>query len=191
MQDDIRNASVPADELIPIPDVDNPEAEQLCSGLPGRHLTTAIPDGPQSAAVRLEMNPADAAALKRILASLTEEEVSTSRSPADSERRVGAMIIEGRKARMRLFPASMFNEPAWDMLLALYFADRPPAAADLARWTSTPLTTAMRWIVYLEVHRLVTRESCPADRRVQTVRLTDQARANLEVFFSQVADILP
>jgi DNA-binding MarR family transcriptional regulator len=137
-------------------------------------------------AVFLELGPTDAAALKRVLLALSGGAEDETQS-GDCGRRIAEAMFEVRKARSRIFPASMFNEPAWDMLLALYLADDAPAAADLARWTNTPLTTATRWITYLEVHKLITREACPVDKRVQRVRLTDLARGKLKLLYSTFA----
>lgn len=141
--------------------------------------------------VCLEMDAMDAAALKRILESLIQED-RHDREPMDANvrRNVGELVFKARKARVGLFPASMFNEPAWDMLVALYVSTSPPAAADLARWTDTPLTTATRWLQYLEAHKFVTRESDPQDRRAFTVRLTDDACAKLDALFEQIAAML-
>jgi DNA-binding MarR family transcriptional regulator len=137
--------------------------------------------------VRLELASSDFDALKRILASLANDDAKSSELCEDeASREIARIIFEMRNLRMRLFPASMFNEPAWDMLVALYIEREVSAAADLARLTSTPVSTAMRWIEYLESHKLVTRESSPGDRRSHIIRLTDQARSNMKTLFTDV-----
>jgi DNA-binding MarR family transcriptional regulator len=142
--------------------------------------------------IHLDLDPTDAAALVRILASISDQKVGPRTvDDASTEVHIARMMFEGRNARARLFPRSMFNEPAWDMLLALYLAKEAPAATDLAKWTNTPLTTATRWIVYLEVHRLISRGPCAADRRVQRIRLTDQARTKIKTLLSELAGLLP
>jgi DNA-binding MarR family transcriptional regulator len=140
--------------------------------------------GDQERCLTLELSPADVAALKRVLVSLEM------RHPAATgiEKQVARAMFQSRRTRARLFPAAMFNEPAWDMLLAVYIADDAPTAAELARRTNTPLSTAMRWIIYLEVHRLIARESCADDRRAHVISLTDRGRSQLEMFLSDFAE---
>jgi len=125
--------------------------------------------------------------LKRIVASLANED-GQSGEPGENEasREIARILFEMRNLRMKLFPASMFNEPAWDMLVALFIEREVSAAADLARLTNTPVSTAMRWIEYLEKHKLIIRELSPGDRRSHVIRLTDQARNNLQTLFSDM-----
>ena len=106
--------------------------------------------------ISVELDSDDFLALKRILSSLTDVEPGGT-SDEDSARRVARLLFDMRRVRSELFPASMFNEPAWDMLIALYIAPRAPALKDLARATDTPLSTAVRWLEYLENHSLVVR----------------------------------
>lgn len=139
--------------------------------------------------VKIELGPGDAAVLKRILESLEDGSSGATHALDDgSEKLVAEIMFEARRDRARLFPPSMFSEPAWDMLLALYIANEVTVAADLARRTATPITTAMRWIQYLESHRLIVRESCSADRRSHTIRLTEQARTNMRIVLSEMVE---
>jgi DNA-binding MarR family transcriptional regulator len=138
--------------------------------------------------VRLEAS--DVEALTRILGSLAVAK-EWAAEPGNTERQFAQILFNARKARARMFPASMFSEPAWDMLLALFIADEVPAAADLARWIDAPLTTAMRWLGYLEDHKLISRESSPADKRAHRIRLTDRARCNMQQLFSEVMSEWP
>jgi DNA-binding MarR family transcriptional regulator len=138
--------------------------------------------------VRLELRPADLAALKRILKSVEDSKGGVGDPPSRQKDKIAAQIIlKARQERASIFPPSMFSEPAWDMLLALFIAGEVPAAADLARLAGTPPTTAWRWVKYLEDHNLVERVSNAADRRTHTIRLTDQARTDLQRLFSEVA----
>jgi DNA-binding MarR family transcriptional regulator len=150
-------------------------------GAPSPPLDEAAAAGP----VTIDLAESDIAALKRILSSLAKEAPHAKVSgDGRAEKEIAQMIFDFRMARTQLFPASMFGEPAWDMMMALYIANQAPAAADLARWTNTPLSTAMRWIAYLEGHDLVVRETSAEDRRVQTIRLTSEARISMERLFA-------
>lgn len=181
MQENIRRLVIPARR--------GPERIAVAADLPGSAPADAAPpDGH----VRVDVPEGDFAALKRILASLADcDRAEQSEEPASAARRVAEIMFNMRQERSRLFPASMFNEPAWDMLMALYVAHEVSAAADLARVTQTPITTAMRWIEYLESHKLIVRESSAADRRAHMVRLTDQARSSMDALFSGVVERWP
>lgn len=140
--------------------------------------------------ISVDLDPDDFLALKRILSSLADVDREEA-ADEDSARYVARLMFDMRRVRSELFPASMFNEPAWDMLIALYIAPRAPALTDLARATDTPLSTAVRWLEYLENHSLVVREGCPTDRRSYSISLTDNARASLRALFSKVVSKLP
>jgi DNA-binding MarR family transcriptional regulator len=139
--------------------------------------------------VTLTLSADEATALKRIVGWVAERDATLQdRAHGDAAMLIAEMLFETRGARARLFPASMFGEPAWDILLALYVTEGQPVASDLARWTNTPLATISRWIGCLEAHKLITRENSPEDGRTLSVRLTDEARSNLQTVFADAAD---
>ena len=134
----------------------------------------------------VELGSDEVAALKKVLGILESPEAK--RLAAEGSAREAAAAIFGlSKARAKIFPPSMFGEPAWEMMVALYVSEELPTAADLARWTDTALSTAMRWIAYLETHRLVVRETRDDDRRSQSVKLSDEAREKMAALFSEFA----
>ena len=142
--------------------------------------------------VSIELGAAEVAALKRVLESFEDGQSELEAVRETDPRKFAARIMfETRKARSRLFPASMFSDPAWDMLIALYIAEQAPAAADLARSISASVTTAMRWIEILETHRLIVREQSPTDRRAHTIRLSEQARNSLNSLLSEAVSKWP
>jgi DNA-binding MarR family transcriptional regulator len=95
--------------------------------------------------------------------------------------------FKARQLRNRFFAATMFGEPAWDMLLALYLAEdsgRPVTVSGLADWSGYPPTTALRWLQLLEGECLVRRSPSPNDKRMSFVELTPSGRKALDEFFS-------
>jgi DNA-binding MarR family transcriptional regulator len=97
--------------------------------------------------------------------------------------------LEARQGRAEHFSPAMFGEPAWDLLLALYVtqADTPaPAVSSLAKSAGIAITTAFRWIDYLEEKRLIERQRSSDDGRALTVGLTEDGRARLEGYFADV-----
>lgn len=98
-------------------------------------------------------------------------------------------IVEMQKLRRRYFPAAMFGEPAWDILLALYLA---PAKSErtidrLASSSGAPLSTAIRWLRYLEAENLVMLDTNGHDPAQKQVHLTDKAYDSLRLFLGQNA----
>lgn len=96
-------------------------------------------------------------------------------------------IVEMQALRRRFFPAAMFGEPAWDILLALYLtsvrADR--TVSRLAQRSGAPLSTAIRWLHYLEAEGLVMLDTNIHEPAQRQVHLTDKANRSLRAFLSQ------
>jgi DNA-binding MarR family transcriptional regulator len=100
-------------------------------------------------------------------------------------------ILHSRRRRSLMFNPSMFGEPAWDMLLILYASMTDGSRLSVGRLSSlagAPPTTALRWLDYLEMERLVVRESNPDDRRSDFVDLTDKGRSVMEQYLSETSE---
>ena len=104
---------------------------------------------------------------------------------------VAKFSLGARQGRSDHFSPAMFGEPAWDLLLALYVtqADVPaPAVSNLAKTAGVAITTAFRWIDYLEEKRLIERERSSDDGRALTIALSDEGRGRLEDYFARVLE---
>jgi DNA-binding MarR family transcriptional regulator len=96
-----------------------------------------------------------------------------------------------RDLRQKSFGRNIFGEPAWDILLALYVIDsdqRRLSTRQISTLASQPLTTALRWLDYLEAEDLVTRRSNPFDQRMVYVELSDKGRAAMDGYLTQMQD---
>lgn len=143
----------------------------------------------------------DLRAARRLLQLLSRTEVETLTSQlvhspavrienASREALIGRAKEEfsERSRRSALFGTAMFGEPAWEMLLALYILDvsgQRQTIGALLQFSSMSMSTAKRWLDYLELHGLVTREEHPTDKRTSFVRLTDSGREKLDMYFSE------
>lgn len=114
-------------------------------------------------------------------------------SALEEDRRTSATalqdIIRARAAREQFFPAELFADPAWDMLLDLYSAEidqRRIAVGSLCIGARVPATTALRWIDVLLRHGLIEKRTDPLDRRRVFVSLTRQASAAMGAYFAAV-----
>lgn len=105
---------------------------------------------------------------------------NTDASLADQE-------IAFRACRIKHFPACLFADPAWDMLLELYCAHLRQyrvSVSGLCIASQVPATTALRWISTLESQNLISRKPDPLDHRRVHIQLTADG---LIAYFSDAA----
>ena len=84
-------------------------------------------------------------------------------------------VFELRRKRQESFPAKLFADPAWDMLLQLYAAHLESQRMSITRLTRTcgiPATTVLRRLATLTEAGLVTRTEDPFDSRRVYVALS-------------------
>lgn len=96
-------------------------------------------------------------------------------------------LLKSRRSRSNLFPADLFADPAWDILLELYAAElgqRRMAVTSLCRRSGVPSTTALRWINTLEKNGLLIRSNDPLDARRVFVRLSAKAADAMTAYFA-------
>ncbi|MEO6387077.1 MAG: helix-turn-helix domain-containing protein [Croceibacterium sp.] len=89
--------------------------------------------------------------------------------------RIAQAEYRARRDRELYFEGPLFGEPAWDILLDLFFhaADGKQVSSTSAGIASgAPLATAHRYLALLEREGLIERQASGADRRVTYVRLT-------------------
>lgn len=97
-------------------------------------------------------------------------------------------IFLNRKRRSVHFNKSVFGEPAWDMLLALYINNDFGRRATVSRirdLAGAPTATALRWLAYLEREGLVERAPHPTDRRSVFISLTPKGREAMDAYLSE------
>jgi hypothetical protein len=85
-------------------------------------------------------------------------------------------LYRQRRRRDRYFPANLFAEPAWDILLDLYVAQaegRATTTSSACIGAAVPQTTGLRWLTRLEDEGLVRRSTSAGDERMRLVTLTD------------------
>jgi DNA-binding response OmpR family regulator len=91
-----------------------------------------------------------------------------------------------RRDRSAYFPADLFSDPCWEMLLDLYdarLADEEVTVTSLGAASGVPLTTALRRMEALQAHGLIDRVEDRSDKRRTIMRLTDQGLRAVENFF--------
>jgi hypothetical protein len=95
-----------------------------------------------------------------------------------------------RRLRDRVFnDPEIFGEPAWDALLDIAQAEAKGerlAVTSACIGSCAPSTTALRWLKILEERGLVRREADASDARRTFVRLTEDGRKKVELYFQEV-----
>ncbi|WP_326914166.1 winged helix DNA-binding protein [Sphingopyxis chilensis] len=123
--------------------------------------------------------PRDYAAMPR---SFVPEERTLDRQRAKAVRR----MLRQRRMREQYFPADLFADPAWDMLLDLYAARlerQPVSVSSLCIAAAVPATTALRWIKTMTDAGLFVREADPHDGRRIFIALAEGAYDALARYF--------
>lgn len=86
------------------------------------------------------------------------------------------------RRNMRFEGLALFEDPAWDILLAIYIdeaAGRLVSVSSACIASHVAPTTALRWIARLEQTGAIEREGDPFDKRRSYVRLTSVTREHL------------
>jgi hypothetical protein len=138
----------------------------------------AVRETSENSARMINALSAEAGRIADQLARLAEAQ----RNVAPSVRPVDAVLIRRmlrlRRDRDRYFPAEIFADPAWDMLLDLTAAQlegRLVPVSSLCIAAAVPTTTALRWVRSLTEAGLMERQIDPADARRSHIRLSDDA----------------
>ncbi len=91
-------------------------------------------------------------------------------------------LIRARRLRDRFLPASLFADPAWDMmldLLAARLSGKRVSVSSLCIAAAVPPTTALRWIRQLTERGIFARIDDPVDGRRVFIELTDDAATGM------------
>ena len=119
--------------------------------------------------------------------SFVPEERMLDRQRAKAVRR----MLRQRRMREQYFPADLFADPAWDMLLDLYAARlerQPVSVSSLCIAAAVPATTALRWIKTMTDAGLFVRGDDPQDGRRIFIALAEGAYDALARYFEALEE---
>ena len=94
-----------------------------------------------------------------------------------------------RRTRRNHFPASLFADPAWDILLHLYAVElsgQRSSVTQVVHASNVPVATALRWLGHLLDLGLCQKKPDQTDRRRQFVSLTPTGMQAMNSYFSAV-----
>jgi len=100
-------------------------------------------------------------------------------------------MLRQRRMREQYFPADLFADPAWDMLLDLYAARlerQPVSVSSLCIAAAVPATTALRWIKTMTEAGLFVREADPQDGRRVFIALAEGACDAMARYFEALEE---
>jgi DNA-binding MarR family transcriptional regulator len=119
--------------------------------------------------------------------SFVPEQRMVDRQPAKVVRR----MLRQRRMREQYFPADLFADPAWDMLLDLYAARlerQPVSVSSLCIAAAVPATTALRWIKTMTDAGLFVRDADPHDGRRIFIALAEGTCDALARYFEALEE---
>ena len=123
----------------------------------------------------------------QLLAERSEEGSALPPIPTSNVERA-KQVYRNRRRREQVFgDASLFGEPAWDIMLDLYVAaaqDKRIAVTSACIGSAVPATTALRWIKILEDRGLIEREVDEVDARRTFVRLSPKGCVLMEEYLA-------
>ena len=99
-------------------------------------------------------------------------------------------ILKARRARYQFFPAELFADPAWDILLHLFQAEMGQHRASVSSTCSAaevPQTTGLRWLKSLADQNLIVRRPDPFDGRRIFLELTPTGSTAMQNYFRATA----
>lgn len=100
-------------------------------------------------------------------------------------------LLDQRRRREQFLPAELFGEPAWDILLILFWArhsQRRLSVSAVCTSSGAPSTTALRYIEHLHRTGLIAKQRHPTDRRVSWLSLADEADCKIGQYLDRVRD---
>jgi hypothetical protein len=162
--------------------------EQLAQAI-GQHLARRIDVADSGQAIglplhdRVEALRLEAERVARALGTLLaeREDDAAGARPVDAAR-IRAHI-KARRLRERFFPADLFADPAWDIMLDLAAARRSGlrvSVSSLCIAAAVPTTTALRWIKAMVDRGMLVREADPADARRAFITLSEPTATALD-----------
>lgn len=99
--------------------------------------------------------------------------------------------VSARRARDRVLGASLFANPAWDVLLDLYInhaEGRRECVSSVCLASSAPPTTVLRWITVLEAQNLIDRSPDPKDKRRALIELSPEGLEKMHIALDASAE---
>jgi DNA-binding MarR family transcriptional regulator len=116
---------------------------------------------------------------------MTRDDPANDAAPQD----LSCALVAIRDERRHFFEASLFSDPAWDMLLELHCSTvkgETRSVSSLSIVAGCPHSTGLRWLALLEDRGLVQRSGHPTDGRSYLVQLTPSAQSSMSQYLERI-----
>ena len=103
-------------------------------------------------------------------------------------------LYDERRRREQFLPAELFGEPAWDVLLILYWArhsQRRLNVSSVCASAGVPSTTALRHVEHLCRSGLIVRKPHPTDKRISWLSLSNEADQRVGQYLEHILKAPP
>ncbi|WP_454278420.1 hypothetical protein [Sphingomonas sp. Marseille-Q8236] len=124
-----------------------------------------------------------------LVESMVRQENETRIAPSD----IGRVIRFAREGVGQFFDASLFADPAFDMLLFVFLeeeAGRPVETSACYRASGVPRTTAVRWINMLISLGMFESAPHPTDRRLALLSLSESTREGVRQWLASLRPLI-
>lgn len=135
----------------------------------------------------------DRNALAKILSHVLDSDRPKPCGEADREARAefAKRLHDQRRRREQFLPPELFGEPAWDILLILYWArhsQRRLSVTAVCASSGAPSTTALRHIEHLLRTGQIAKQRHPTDRRISWLSLSDETDSKIGQYLDRIGD---
>jgi DNA-binding MarR family transcriptional regulator len=157
--------------------------DMLTKPIDGPRLVRAVKSAQLARQMRLR---ADSVPPPQAAASAATAKTAADQGPVARKRAALGELKTMRRLRSQYFPAELFSDPCWEMLLDLYDASLAGAevtVTSLGAASGVPQTTALRRMETLQGHNLIVRAEDKADKRRTIIKLSDAGMQAVESFF--------
>jgi DNA-binding MarR family transcriptional regulator len=117
---------------------------------------------------------------------------NTFRPGASMSREALSCLDKAQRLRRAIFPKSLFSDPAWDILLALYrmhLSQQRLSILQLGKVANVAPTTTLRWVNCLVDRNLANRTEDPLDSRRVFVSLSSYGASLMERFCTEFGEL--
>lgn len=144
----------------------------------------------------IPLDRSDRSALAKILSHVLDSDRPAPSGQAGGEARakVAKRLHDQRRRREQFLPAELFGEPAWDILLILYWArhsQRRLSVSAVCASSGAPSTTALRYIEHLLRTGQIAKERHPTDKRISWLSLSDETDFKIGQYLDRIGDARP